>query len=473
MTKARNKRSSKQQLGQFFTPPAITQPIVDSVNITKDIRILEPGCGNGAFIIPLISKLIKLYTGTTQGRLDQILTKNIWAVELSADSYHACLNNIKAKFGYLPNKHNIVHYDFFEWQGNDFDLIIGNPPFGATIDESIEDALDKVYGWRNGHKIKKETYSFFLVKSIDHLKTNGQIKFICSDTFLTISTMKGLRKFLMDQGSSSIKTLDYFSDETNYPMVLLSFDKIGTTNSITLNDVSTKRESMDMLDNFSWTITDEDAKLFKHTLKEKMICSGGMTTGKNEYFVREIENGYITEPYRFEFVENVLRVIPQEPVKIKLPHPDYCFYNRSCSEVFAPNRSHVIYWKDDGKAVKTFKKNGNWYLHGVGGQKFFGREGITWNLISKNIKARYLPPGYILDNSAPCGFTDELYFILGWLNTDLATKLLKTYINHTKNIQGKDVERLPYPWWANKDECEKCVKAFNGDWKRLNELYEI
>ena len=102
----------------------------------------------------------------------------------------------------------------------------------------------------------------------------------------------------------------------------------------------------------------------------------------------------------------------------------------------------------------TFRKNGNWYLQGVGGQKFFGREGLTWQLISSRLNVRYLPSGYILDSGAPCAFLrpgvdpDELYFVFAWLLSPLATKILKSVINHTMNIQGKDVERLPYPWWV-------------------------
>jgi hypothetical protein len=37
---------------------------------------------------------------------------------------------------------------------------------------------------------------------------------------------------------------------------------------------------------------------------------------------------------------------------------------------------------------------------------------------------------------------------LGWLQTSLATRLLKEAVNHTRNIQGKDIERLPYPHWV-------------------------
>ena len=150
-----------------------------------------------------------------------------------------------------------------------------------------------------------------------------------------------------------------------------------------------------------------------------------------------------------------VRVLPRaEALTVTLPHPDYRPYNKALNALVYAPLSHAVYWKEEGEAVLTFKKSGPWYLHGVGGAKHFGREGLTWQLISQTLNARYLPPGYILDSGAPCAFLregvadDELYFILGWTFSDLCHRLLKGVINHTKNIQGKDFERLPYPFWV-------------------------
>jgi hypothetical protein len=148
-----------------------------------------------------------------------------------------------------------------------------------------------------------------------------------------------------------------------------------------------------------------------------------------------------------------IRSRPDGPSEVDLPHSDYRFYNKAQSGLIYRPPTHAIFWKDDGDAVLTFKRNGNWYLHGVGGRPFFGREGLTWQLVSSRLNMRYLPPGFILDSGAPCAFLrdgvseNELYFILGWTCTDLASSILKEVINHTRNIQSKDVERLPYPSW--------------------------
>jgi hypothetical protein len=104
----------------------------------------------------------------------------------------------------------------------------------------------------------------------------------------------------------------------------------------------------------------------------------------------------------------------------------------------------------------------------VGGKPFFGREGITWSLIAPRFYTKYLPPGYILDSGAPCAFLregvpeDELFFILAWTLTSLCNAILKNVINHTRNIQSKDFERLPYPFWVRPDRREEAVQSIKS-----------
>jgi len=149
-----------------------------------------------------------------------------------------------------------------------------------------------------------------------------------------------------------------------------------------------------------------------------------------------------------------VRTVPRRrPLAIELPHPDYKLYNKSNGKIVYSRPDHVVYWRDAGEAVLTYKKSGNWYLRGVGGQPYFEREGLTWQLVASRFKTRYLPAGYILDSGAPCGFLrpdvapDELFFILAWTLSPLSSRILKSVINHTMNIQSKDFERLPYPHW--------------------------
>jgi predicted RNA methylase len=473
MSQSKLSRSSKRQLGQFLTPEPLASSIVDYCDPIAPV--LEPGCGEGSFLIPIIAHLLK--KGYS---LPDILGHMVWGVEIDPVAHAWCLQNIRDKFGSLP-PHNIVLGDFFKTEfPTKFRYIIGNPPFGGSINPEYQDAVDKKYGSRHGIKIKKETYSFFITKCIDeHLLDDGCMAIICSDTFLTIPTMKGLRNHLMLSGKPVVSRLHWFSKETNYPMVFFRFYKqVNDLKQISIDHKPISYESIYKTPNLSWTISGEGADLFKEKIGDYMVCSSGMTTGKNEYFVREIVDGKINEPYDFSYFNDPItlkreierarlnqisqkqqeKIKAQEdsgqcrrnvkittrdvPIEITLPHPDYAYYNKSDNQIVYTHPKYAIFWRDNGDAVKTFKKNGNWYLHGIGGMPFFGREGLTWGLVSSRLKVRYLPPGYILDSGAPCAFLrdgvprDEMYFIMGWLLTDHANRILKgipqSHAEHTR-----------------------------------------
>ncbi|MBU4400627.1 MAG: N-6 DNA methylase, partial [Planctomycetes bacterium] len=514
MTIAKRHRPSKRQLGQFITPASIVKRILDRVNLTSESRVLEPSFGDGEFVLPVLRLLLEKHTGGEVDRLAEALTRNLYGVELDGRLYRRCLRRIEAEFGPLPSSHNLVHKDFFrhefpgEWRwgaaGLDdrlmFDLIIGNPPFGGTFDADIEDKLDREFGERCGCKIKKETYAFFIVKCVERLKRGGRLLFICSDTLLTIPTMRGLRTFLMNQGQVEIERLPEFSEETGYPMVILDFRRTGPSDEVVRDGEPISRTIIEMTANASWGMNGELSVAFSGpTIGNFMVGSSGMTIGKNKLFVRPIVNGVIEEPYDFEFFDEPItlegelararlgklssrqreqilrqerqgetrrcvRAVPRGfPKTIILPHPDYKPYNKSNAKIAYAPPDHMIYWRNNGEAVLTFKKSGKWYLRGVGGQPFFEREGLTWQLISNRLKMRYLPAGYILDSGAPCGFLrpgvplEELFFILAWTLSPLCSYILKSVINHTMNIQSKDFERLPYPHWVCPESKQQAI----------------
>ncbi len=518
MSQTKTARERKRQLGRFYTPVPLARSLVSDLPLTAESAVLEPSAGDGAFVLPLIERFMELREGSKAQRLHRVLTENVFTIEIDHDAHPRLLGAIEARWGTLPSEHNLVCGDFFvtDFQGPPahgslfesprlFDLIVGNPPFGGTIEPRIQDQLDGRYGERDGLKIKKETYSFFIVRSVEMLRPGGRLRFICSDTFLTIPTMKGLREFLLNRGRVAVRTVREFSDETSQPMVVLDFEKAGHTESLNIDGGVLHRDTINLTGNRSWQISDSLAPLFKGPmLGDIMVASSGMTIGRNDLFVRDISAGWITEPYEFAFrqepitlqrerdrarlghlpdsrIAEITRleragatkrnvdVAPLDvPRRIELPHPDYCYYNKACSDiVFAPAR-WAVFWRDDGDAVKTFKKNGNWYLHGVGGMPYFMREGLSWQLIAPALNIRYLPGGYILDSGAPCAFLrdgidpDELWFVLGWCLTGLCTRILKEVLNHTRNIQSKDFERLPYPHWVGSDRKSEAIRRIRS-----------
>lgn len=509
MSVARFSRDRKRQLGQYFTPDDVAAAIVRQLDVTPDLKILEPAFGAGAFIFQVLDSLRPVLP---RNEVEAWCEGHLYGCELDEATYDSFRAIWRSKgLGEVP--HSLEHCDFFKWlpPGLDrriatnrkayfltrheyFDLIVGNPPFGGSIDPAIQDDLDAILGSRDGGKIKKETYAFFLVKAVDLLKPGGRLVFICSDTILTIPTMTGLRHWLQKRCSVTISEVPGVFTETKQGMLLLSLKKQGTpSNTIEVFGTSIPITAVNATPNQSWRVNSELARYFTGvTIGQKMIASSGMTIGDNKLFLRAInKNNTIEEAYEFSFGERRItaesevararlgKVTQQRlkelsvaeangateravewrllasPRRVHLPSEDYKWYNKASSRIVYAEPKWVVFWRQNGEYVYTYKKTGNWYLHGIGGKKYFGREGITWSLIAPRLYARYLPPGYILDSGAPCAFLrpgvdqDELFFILGWALTDLCNDILKRVLNHTRNIQSKDFERLPYPTWVD------------------------
>lgn len=507
MARTKNLSNKKKQLGQFITPPGLAQSMIEDIEFKITDTILEPCFGNGSFIIPIAKKLLKLYPDdiSTQDKMDLILQNNLFGCEIDQILFDECIYNMENTFGVNIN-HHFICGDFFFKESGIYDYIIGNPPFGGSFNPKLEKQLDKTWGNRMGEKIKKETYSFFILKCVEHhLGSGGTLKFISSDSIITIYTMKGLRKYLSLTGFIQLQNIDYFSEETHYGILTLTYSKDVISfgfnpDHLLYNGKKILYSDIEKTPNFSWNLDSKYSSYFgQQTIEDFMIGSGGLTTGKNEYFIKPIINNTIIEEYSYDFfydpitveketekakfnklgskklntilikeeagvtVRNV-KIEKVDPITIYIPDERYVYYNKSNSKILYSKPDHIIFWENNGDAIKTFKKNSRWHLQGVGGEEFYFKEGITWQLISDKINAKYLPVGYINDNSAPVlvlkdGVENcELYFILAWLLSSTASEILKNVINHTRNIQAKDLERLPYPFWVELEDKDEIIE---------------
>ena len=213
MSIARLSRDNKRQLGQYLTPKSTAGDIIRQLYITPDQMVLEPSFGHGAFIFGVIDALAVTIPAD---QLREWYTSRLFGCEIDPQAFAIFSSEWESRgLGAVPA--HLERGDFFTWMPpgcervaatdralyfasdlQQFDLIIGNPPFGGSISPVLQDDLDAIFGFRDGMKIKKETYAFFTVKAVDLLKPGGRLVFICSDTILTIATMTGLRKLLQN-----------------------------------------------------------------------------------------------------------------------------------------------------------------------------------------------------------------------------------------------------------------------------------
>ena len=103
----------RKQRGAYYTPERLANWLVSHMEsaFSKKMRILEPGCGDGAFL-------------TALNDVSAERSFIVDAVEL----------NEKAIYDAKKHKHkrrvNFVNEDFLFWNSNKkYDLVIGNPPY--------------------------------------------------------------------------------------------------------------------------------------------------------------------------------------------------------------------------------------------------------------------------------------------------------------------------------------------------------
>ncbi|MDR0970735.1 MAG: SAM-dependent methyltransferase [Lentimicrobiaceae bacterium] len=226
----------KKKTGTYYTPPALVEFILNEklpVNKTDkkyNVKILDPSCGSGIFLVQSFKRLVKRYENqhkeklTDFDKLKKLLTDNIFGIELHAQAikvaafslYLALVDSLDPKTLWqtekhrLPNLINNPNDKSLKAQGGnlfcrdtikqnkdieaiEFDLVVGNPPFGTT------DLLESIRNYCDEYGFAKEMVLPFLHKATT-FAPNGEIALIFNTKVLTNTggTYQNFRKWLFN-----------------------------------------------------------------------------------------------------------------------------------------------------------------------------------------------------------------------------------------------------------------------------------
>ena len=135
--------SKHKTLGQVYTPNWIVSEILDSVGYNNDTildkYILEPSCGDGVFLIEIVSRYINIgFTNNlSKEQIAKNLEKYIYGIELDEIEYKKSIINldnlvIKDLSEDIKVKWNIFNrntLEIYKSYSDFFDFIVGNPPY--------------------------------------------------------------------------------------------------------------------------------------------------------------------------------------------------------------------------------------------------------------------------------------------------------------------------------------------------------
>jgi len=223
----------KKDSGTFYTPPSLVELILNeklpirNSESEYNIKTLDPSCGSGIFLVQSFKRLVKRYENKHNKELNNfsvlvdILKTNIFGIELDSKSikvaafslYLALLDNLDPKTGWwnktiqFPYLINDPEDASLKKQGNNlfkrdtisdlseieelqnFDLVIGNPPFGTLLSEKEDNEKNEgkqkdIRAYCNKEKFAKEMVLPFLHKA-SFFAPNGEIALIFNTKILT------------------------------------------------------------------------------------------------------------------------------------------------------------------------------------------------------------------------------------------------------------------------------------------------
>ena len=133
----KNAEDVKGGAGQYFTPRALIQGIVEVMNLQPGETICDPACGTAGFLLAAHTELRK--RKLSKAEITHLNTKALCGVEL-VDSVArlACMNLVLHGVG--ASDTNVVPVDVrdaLSGKHGEYDVILANPPFGKKSSVTI------------------------------------------------------------------------------------------------------------------------------------------------------------------------------------------------------------------------------------------------------------------------------------------------------------------------------------------------
>ncbi|WP_037346894.1 class I SAM-dependent methyltransferase [Selenomonas sp. oral taxon 138] len=267
--------SSSQKLrGAYYTPLSLANAMTNLIAHEGIQSVLEPSCGDGVFL----DSMMQL------GLLERI--DSVDAVEIETSETEKLMQLYKEYEGV-----HILNEDFFEFyarvvNNNQFDLIIGNPPYirYQYLTEAQREMLSEILS-NNGMKANKliNAWVAFIVACTQMLSKKGKLAFVLPAEILQVAYAEELREFLSNRFAKiTLITFEQlvFPDIEQEIVVLIAEKGV--------NDEGIRIISMNDLADFSKTYIDQyDFQEIRH-VKEKWTAY--FTTVQEIHLIKEIQS---------------------------------------------------------------------------------------------------------------------------------------------------------------------------------------
>lgn len=305
--------------GGYYTSSAIADWLCAwAIRSPKD-RVLEPSCGDGAFLEAAAKRFSEL------GTRGPAIARQLTGVEIVAAEAEKARTRLLDALA-LRASGVVNNSDFFSWwQATEqpvFDAVIGNPPFirYQTFPEPHR-SLAMALMVEQGLKPNRLTNIWvpFVVAAVASLRPGGRLALVLPAELLQVTYASQLRSFLTDRFAriDIVACNELLFEKAEQEVVLLLADgalatvsddnlcRVTMTEARTVGEITNRTPAIVLADAQPKTIRHDNEKWLKYFLSEREITfmralrdSGatanlsahasvdvGVVTGKNEFFV--------------------------------------------------------------------------------------------------------------------------------------------------------------------------------------------
>ncbi len=231
-------RSNGNSHGLVLTKPLVVEFMLDRAGFKaksdlRDIKVIEPAAGDGAFAIEIIDRL---YLSSLEFNFSfQQALSNLTFFEI--DEKMAGILNERVRYKLNDYSASIPEglirvEDFLLSKTNKCDLVIGNPPYvrHENIPEALKIEYRNIFGTFTH---RSDLYIAFYEKGLKLLKDEGILTFICSNRWLKNQYGKGLRKLI--HLSYSLKEIIDLEETSPFEENVIAYPAITTINKSSLS----------------------------------------------------------------------------------------------------------------------------------------------------------------------------------------------------------------------------------------------
>lgn len=300
-------RALRKVRGAFFTPPALADFLTHWAIRSADDVVLEPSCGEAAFLLPAAKRLI------AEGAPAAVLGQHLFGTDLHEPSTVAAINLVRAETG-ADLGSSIFSADFFDLRVGQLggpplvDAVIGNPPYiryqdfaGSARVRGQAAALEQ--GVSLGGLAS--SWAPFLIHASSFLRPGGRLGLVLPAELLSVNYAAPIRRFLLEH-FAQVRVILF--EERVFPdvseeVVLLLAEGEGPCDAFDLFQIADV-QSLPNLERRGWRRRPEAGKWTSLLLPEEVASALaraeqtgefvplgewgsialGMVTGRNDYF---------------------------------------------------------------------------------------------------------------------------------------------------------------------------------------------